>query len=553
MPETTESLAQIDWSKPIELEDGTPCELVSPVEQESSVYVYANGQALYYHWRDGTCLGLPHFPKVRNVVTPPQAVGPRFEVRSGLNGTDRDTWSAVATFDAGADAGAWVGANKQRYSDLGKSLCIVKVEAEDIPAIDWRKREAERLSDGTYTPLPDDWADKINAIFPEHFAHVSQSDKRKVAFTESDAAGERDRQKVLSASAYVERYLTRNWSRDECSDFVSAMCGDSINILMTPMGDADAMERVYVETQDTGAAGCMSYDAGDFRSSMHPVRVYALGGDLTLAFLRSEADDPDNVSLDATWDDEGRVLARCIIWPQGKGYGRVYGLSHHARMLRTGLEAIGYSYSSLSGARIAKIEEGCGSVILPYLDIGYGYFTDCGDYLRVGGELRGDSTSGLCDCVELSVCAHCGEHVRETHSVAVGEDEHEEWCEGCIDYRSFTCHHSGELVSDSYQEEYYPSGGTRWSESVASWHLEDTGAAACEDTGEWHVDHFVCDGCGGTFTYGAESADWPGCCDNCGEVRTELQEDGENVLETMNDADREDLEAAGQERLPFAA
>lgn len=435
------------------------------------------------------------------VAPAPAAI--RFEVRAGLVGTDRDNWSAVMDFDNGKDAGAWVSANRASFTEAGKALVIVKVEASAV-ASDWRERERERLEDGTYTPLPGDWAAHIAEFYPDHFAHVAQSDKRKVAFTESESSGERDKQKALSASAYVDRFFGDNapfyWLSERRSRFLSDMLGDSVKPLFAPLGDADAIEAIYRETEGGACHGCMSYSAGHYSSPFHPVRVYAMGGDITIAFLRacSDTDEDSGVDLEATWDGSGTLLARCLVWPEGKEYGRVYGDTTNARMLRTALEAQGYSSGDLCGAKIAKVPHSH-SYVMPYLDIGGGEVEDMGSYFIVGGDISATQADGLLE--EPGICCdHCGDNYPEDEMALVytGRGYTGEWCEGCREYHAVYTDHDGEYISSDCISSYIPSGCT-YPESISDWGLEEVGAAYVESRGEYCEDFFVCDECGEAF------------------------------------------------------
>lgn len=447
--------------------------------------------------------GSPALPPAPVAPVAPAAV--RFEVRAGLVGTDRDLWSAVMDFSTGKEAGAWVSSNRQAFADAGKALVIVKVEASASEGASsaWRDREALRLTDGTYTSLPGTWGAEIAQAYPDHFAHVAQGDKRKVAFTESEGAGERDRQKVLSASVYVERFFGEGaqfyWASDRRARFVADMLGDSVKPLFAPLGDPEAMEAIYRETEGGACHGCMSYSAGSYSSPFHPVRVYALGGDITIAFLRGypEGSEESGLDTDASWDGDGPILARCLVWPEGKEYGRVYGQTDNVRLLRTALEAQGYSSGDLCGAKIAKVEHGP-SYVMPYLDIGGGEVSDCGKYFEVGGDLSATRTDGLLEAGRC--CDRCGDSFPEDEmgTVYTSRYDTEEWCDGCRDDHAIYTDYDGEYIHQDCVTSYIPSGCT-YPESISDWGLEEVGAAYVEDRGEHCEDHFFCDECGEAF------------------------------------------------------
>jgi hypothetical protein len=531
--------APADCIRSYVLEDGTQCRLVSSGSGERYIEgegwwprPYLNvelatasdgltaGIAWSYWESDGVFVGdfATNRPRLCNAVWSEPAPEPapepaaRFEVRSGLNGTDRGLWGTVAEFDSGKAAGAWVAAHKSAYAANGKSLAIVKVELEAVPAVDWRAREQARLDDGTYTPLPGDWAYMIQRAYPDHFAHLASSDKRKVAFTESEGSGERDKQKVLSAAEYVSRYFTNpgwgadNWSRTSRAAFVADLLGSSLVPLITPLGDKSAMIRAYRACEGGNAHGCMSYGASQYSTGgIHPVVPYALGGELSVALLLSDengAIDPD-ATLDDIGDSDRSVLARCLVWIKDGAnleYGRVYGDTGEARALRTSLEALGFVQGDCCGARIAKVDAPYGDYVMPYLDIGCGTVEDCGDYFCAGGDIDAQRTDGLLG-QPRAVCQHCDETYDPEESgsqVRTGRHSWEDWCDSCVNSDAFYCEFSDEYVSDYHAVTFVTSGGH--SMTVADWLLENgtVEAVQCED-GVWHEDGFVCEDCSKAF------------------------------------------------------
>jgi len=493
------------------------------------------------------------------------SVSIRFEVRAGVQGTDRGAWACVHEAGDGKAAADWANANRALYRDGGKSLAIVKVEVDPSKVVDWRAREAARLASGEYLPLPSPFAERIADAYPDHFAHVAQGDKHKVAFTESEASGERDRQKVLSASEYAARFFSnyenrispdravrkRFWYESERHEFAAAMLGASIKPLFAPLGDAEALARVYQDCSGGEAHGCMSGSSSNYscgRDGFHPTAAYAQGGEITVALIRGydEDDMPEGCSegdIDpgATWDGEGPVLARCLVWDDSDNsgrmeYGRVYGQAHNARALRTALEAMGYSSGDLRGARIAKIPcptYGAATFVMPYLDIGGGTVDDCGDHFTAGGDLSATRTDGLIYAREKVDCDRCGESTPEDDAspVYVGRHDSETWCSDCRDSDAFYCERSGEHVSDNNRADYVPSGG-RWEVAVADWHLPGL-ALECAD-GVWREDAFECADCFEAFALDqrhdcAEDEDGAAVelCGECHREREELRDASE--------------------------
>jgi hypothetical protein len=539
----------IDTALPIELSDGTPCEVISVTESGRSmvVRVLARPTGHYPIWSEGDCwahmiadgswLGSATYLRVRNrsayaasapVAAPVAAPAPTFEVRSGLNGTERDTWSCVVSFDNGKDAAAWVGANKAAYTDNGKALAIVKVEGAAV-SVDWMAREAERMRDGEYTAVPEPWASMVATAYPEQFLHLSAGDKLKLAFTESAAAGAKDRQKVLSAAEYAARYFGNNsdyghgwWSSEQRASFIGSILGDAVKPLMSPLGDVEALVSVYRQC-DRGdhVTSCMTHGLNSYATSIHPVSVYAMKGELTLAFLRG--DDRGAVDVGAAWDDDNDdspIVARSLVWikdGENREYGRVYGDTQSARMLRLCLEAQGFRQGELLGAKFGRVEYGGGGFVMPYLDVGNQTFDDMGDHCVLGGDLDGQMTDGTACGVELTSCDCCGDRYdgeSEGGEVITGNNgrwgnETEYWCEGCLESNTFNCEHLEATVSDSHQGEYIASNGFRV--TVADW-LLDNGSIddvmLCED-GEYREDAGVCEDCSYVLP-GADLKQWDG-------------------------------------------
>jgi hypothetical protein len=432
-----------------------------------------------------------------------------FNIVSGTTGTDRKTWSIVADgFADGKSAAQWVADRKSAYAFNGKSLAIVKGADSSLasaPSIDWRAREAERLASGHYAPLPAPWHDLIAARNPDHFAHVATSHKHKVAFTERATSGEAYKQKVITATLYAERHL-QGLDASERGDFVAAMTGQTIPVLFAPLGDADALESLYRECNNgRGTSSCMTESESRYSSPFHPVRIYAMGGDITLAWLRENEDSDDESTYSADLDSSGDIVARALVWPEKLIYGRVYGDCDGSNALRNGLEAQGFKAGSFNGARLGRYEHH-DSFVMPYLDGDDQSASEGrGDFLVIGGgTYNATNTNGLSDRSERYTCEHCGEGYNgefEGSSVRVSSNQYSEefWCDYCEENHSFHCEHLHENVSNSCHAEYIPSGASE-SVSVADWLLEDGTIlnVICDD-GERREDAFICDDCGEGF------------------------------------------------------
>jgi hypothetical protein len=235
----------------------------------------------------------------------------------------------------------------------------------------WKFHTQIKLDEGELVCLP--WTSL--APITDHYAHCGFTDAGEVAvaFYANEDHGQLNRKTVMKPG----RYLTK---------FYPTLSGDEVRELVTKLDKAgevrftdtqEGLEYVYVN----GPRSCMSHDVSDYSSSIHPVRVYA-AGDLQLAYL----------SVHEIGDDNFKASARALVWPAKKRIGRVYG---DEQRLIPALEKLGYSKGSLRGARLLRIEEGCGEgFICPYID-GETSVEDAGDFLTIGGSLSADSTNGL--------------------------------------------------------------------------------------------------------------------------------------------------------------
>ena len=69
---------------------------------------------------------------------------------------------------------------------------------------DWFEREKARFDAGEYQPVP--WPENLTQ-YPGHFLHLSETTPGNVAFTQSSAHGERDRQTTIKPGKYLTKYF----------------------------------------------------------------------------------------------------------------------------------------------------------------------------------------------------------------------------------------------------------------------------------------------------------------------------------------------------------
>lgn len=306
---------------------------------------------------------------------------------------------------------------------------VVKLSADDSAKAAWRAREQSKFDDGTYTPLPWDWCRWANK---EHYAHVSKDKALYVAFTEDDTKGIADRQTRMRPGAYLQRYYSDWLSAEDVKEWCAKYAVEHGDNELLFARTADEIEHVYTN----GPTSCMSHSANEYDSPCHPVRVYA-AGDLAIAYI----------------ENDDTIQARALCWPEKKWYSRVYG---YEDVLTRVLEAAGYSYHSMQGARMKRIPYDDGFVV-PYLDSVYAA-TDDGDYLIIesGGEIDCQTTNGISE--NYTTCARCGDSYDGENDGGYINDEN--WCPSCYENHTFYCEDCNETYSDDDSYHHIDGHGT---------------------------------------------------------------------------------------------
>lgn len=356
---------------------------------------------------------------------------------------------------------------------------------EELP-FPWKLREELRFVKGEYAEVP--WHNEpwYQAKHEEHFCHISTEQGCKVAFTENEDKGKRDIQQRMKPGRYLNRYFSEHLTNEQIEQWVAKLSVAVEDLGLKITQDADEIEQVYVG----GPRSCMSHSAGHFEGHCHPCRVYA-GPDLALAYLGS---------ADA-------ATARCIVWPEKKKYGRVYGDVSRMTLV---LQQAGYTADSgdLTGARLQLIEDDNGDgIIVPYVD-GYSYGRVADGFLVIGsGDVDLQCTEGASAAGRPS-CDRCGARVEEDELTFVeGRWENQSWCDECLSYAT-VCDHVGHHMADrdySFTEVNTPYGTV----TVADCHLAPFGAH--EVDGEWYTEAMleVCPETGDWFLP-EQGYDWGG-------------------------------------------
>ncbi len=286
----------------------------------------------------------------------------------------------------------------------------------DLP---WELREEARFALGDYQAVP--WAHDLPAI-TGHYAHLSSDKPGLIAYTQTPAKGEADRQTQIRPG----RYLTQYYPDLSAKEVRRLSNGVAKPATLAFAHTADDIEKVYLD----GPQSCMSRPAGSFASPCHPVRVYG-DSDLALAYAMPPSGSP---------------TARALVWIAKKRFGRIYG---DEDLLERLLAGAGFERADFSGARIRRIAadpDDSEQVVMPYIDCCRSFDIVDEHWLRIEGRYDACRTDGIGLLVEKSPCACCEEHFSELHDVG-GES----WCDGCRDNSAFCSDHSGDYFSNDVQ------------------------------------------------------------------------------------------------------
>lgn len=232
----------------------------------------------------------------------------------------------------------------------------------------WYKRERDRFhqpkegefGEPAYRALPGErWHALTNSwgagTIMGHFAHYSVTHPGMIAFTKSFAHGVADRQTVMKPGRYLSTYFADSLSAPE----IARLAG-MVSALTKPpevrfARTAEDIRRIY----RNGPSSCMVYGEGEYSTrGIHPTAVYA-GPDTAVAYMLSNADDPDSVT------------ARSVVVMEGDepvAYTRVYG---DADRLVDSLRGMGLAKRmTLDGVRLPRIPvpESTDTFVMPYLD-----------------------------------------------------------------------------------------------------------------------------------------------------------------------------------------
>lgn len=275
----------------------------------------------------------------------------------------------------------------------------------EVPDTEWMEREVHRMRN-EYLRLPHSWGKFVwdpkhyyeneqHQVTMRHgrslgnrFLHISTKQKGLVAFTESQDKGARDIQKVMKPGRYLAQYhpeLSMEEVRKLCADVENAIERNGLKIART------AQECVDVYTH--GPSSCMDqrheFDFNyDYVGFNNPACVYG-DCDFGVAYVG---------------DPKGIVEARCVVVPDKKIHGRIYG---HVEKLKLLLKKAGYQdaykdHNTLwEGSRLSLryANKKHKHIVMPYVDImPWGVYSkdDEGEWIRIISDRDGGNGTVMC-------------------------------------------------------------------------------------------------------------------------------------------------------------
>jgi hypothetical protein len=260
---------------------------------------------------------------------------------------------------------------------------------------------------------PHDWH-----LLVMEYPHQSETDRSRIAYTQSVRKGEADIQTVTSLGKYIRRHFP-DVSDHVIRDAVAAYSVTGCKIVRT------MAEMIY--HLHRGPTSCMQKPSWDINE--HPYQAYCptLGWGM------------------AVREAGGDTVGRALVNERTKSYVRTYlkreSFSHSDHDLEAWLQEQGYSKASdWENTHLKYIERRNNDFLAPYID---GDLKDVDEtvgvdgqrvlVVREGGEWRCDQTCGNPSSNSGNECEDCGERCSEDDGYWVGRGEDRFVCDNCRD------------------------------------------------------------------------------------------------------------------------
>jgi len=390
--------------------------------------------------------------------------------------------------------------------------------------VNWQSKDVEslvaRFESGEYIHPP--WANQPWAIMcnqdlirdPDQFLFTRRShdfSDQVEYLAPVDSIGRRKWVRVRPGR-FLSRYYPqlnnveiRKWSER----FTAGSDLPELLFCSTPDGIVAIYENgEMVRAKDSSYPSCMRYKNSDvFHQPHHPTYVYG-AGDLAVAYIQG---------------DDGRTVARTMVWMEHKWYTRTYAESESLhRVIIDCLESRGFKEHEIIGSRLLKIDgKHQNSYLCPYIDVlavdsQMVSWNDDEPFLYIGSkedngtdhDSEATSTGGMIEFEAARLCEHCGDEIEDDDCGTVNS---ELWCQECLDSDSFYC----ERCNRRYHMDQ---------------HNEVDGNSWCGRCCERHA--FRCSHCKGyhryemTFVYHSDGTSEQWCYDCCDDTTSDCDRCG---------------------------
>lgn len=264
------------------------------------------------------------------------------------HGADRENRVFQPTdiiFENGAEAGAYVKSENMYTGRWGGPRFYKAVKISDDDPMAWRFRITKQLEEGVFQRSP--WYDYYGT--GSMYDHIDPDDGTKIRFFANEDHGMAGRYTSMAPGRFVRRYLDSCVRPDLMDQWCAAMGIDEEVTKLLIARTPEEVVRVYNE----GPHSCMAYqlsrEDGPFQHlDVHPVACYG-DSDIGVAYI----------------ERGGEITARCLVWPDKKLHGRIYGDRH--RLLERLKENDYVEEWDFVGAKIRQLRSRS-QLVLPYID-----------------------------------------------------------------------------------------------------------------------------------------------------------------------------------------